>query len=118
MPIVFTNTGSTPCGIEGYPGVSFVNSGGQQIGAAAVRGSGGTQGPVQLTLPAGGSASAALQIADPGAMSCKTETPSSLRVYPPNETKSVDVPYKSYAACQDKSIRQLHIQPVVSGSGS
>lgn len=117
LPIIFTNTGGGPCGIEGYPGVSFANSAGQQIGAAATRSSSPNSAPKQLTLPAGGSAYAALQIGDPGMLGCKTQAIPSLRVYPPNETASVVLPYKSYASCQGTSVKQLHIQPVASGTG-
>lgn len=33
--LTFTNTGSAPCSIGGYPAVHYVNSAGQQIGASA-----------------------------------------------------------------------------------
>ncbi len=36
-PLVFTNTGSTTCTLDGHPGVSFVDATGTQIGPSAER---------------------------------------------------------------------------------
>jgi len=117
VPVVFTNTSGGPCGIQGFPGVSLVNSGGV-IGAPATRDS---SRPVSIiTLAPGAKASALLKIADAEnypSSTCKTDTSSSLQVYPPNETASVDVPYKG-TGCRNKSVKLLQVQPVVPGSGS
>ncbi len=87
QPIVFTNTGSKPCSLYGYPGVSFVDSSGHQLGLPASH-SGGSKQLVTLAGH-GGTASALLQEPDPGVFSpanCKQTTASQVKVYPPNQT--------------------------------
>src|SRR5437016_1603423 len=49
-PLQFTNTGPAACTLQGFPGVSYVDSNGAQVGPAAVRV--GPGGP-QLSLPPG-----------------------------------------------------------------
>lgn len=39
IDLTFTNTGSAPCSISGYPAVHYVDSAGQQIGASAANAS-------------------------------------------------------------------------------
>jgi hypothetical protein len=90
-PIDFTNTGSSPCRLSGYPGVSFVTGSkagknSSLIGAPASRNSGAPAAAV--TLPAGGAAHAVLQVVDAGNYSpsaCHPVTAHSLRVYPPGQ---------------------------------
>ena len=87
-PIDFTNTGSVPCTLAGYPGVSFVTGrrGGNSaaIGAPATRNGGAPAATV--TLPPGGAAHAVLQVVNAGNYStsaCRPVTAHWLRVYPP-----------------------------------
>jgi len=61
VPVDFTNTSGSPCGLYGYPGMSFVTAGdgsGSQIGAAAQENPSFGKVPVQLA--AGASASTPL----------------------------------------------------------
>src|SRR6202035_465496 len=64
VPVNFTNTSGAPCGLYGYPGMSFVTANGnagQQIGAAAQRNT--AFGNLSVRLAADGVAHAWLQIA-------------------------------------------------------
>jgi len=114
QPIVFTNTGSKPCSLVGYPGVSFVDSGGNQLGAAATR----SHGPSQpVTLASGGTASALLQIPDPGVYSqaqCAPMTAAELKVYPPNETVALRVSDTATICTTKRGASK--VRAVVSGS--
>jgi hypothetical protein len=119
-PVNFTNTSDTPCGMYGYPGMSFVTSagsGGAQIGAAAQRDPG--FGKLAVRLAAGGAAHAWLQVAHAGnypASACQPATAHWLRVYPPDDTVAsyVDV---SLSTCASASTPTLTVMPVRSGSG-
>ena len=88
--ITFRNTGSASCTLYGYPGVSFLTSGGTQIGSPAVRPSSGTVATV--TLHAGGSAYSSVAVTDPGIPPCAgSATAAQVRVYPPGETQAAVV---------------------------
>ena len=85
--ITFHNTGSSSCTLYGYPGVSFLSSGGSQIGAPAQRESGGTVATV--TLGPGGDAYSSVAVTDPGIPPCTSQsTAAQVRVYPPGQTQS------------------------------
>ncbi|MEU4738869.1 DUF4232 domain-containing protein [Actinosynnema sp. NPDC023658] len=84
--VVFTNRGFGACVLRGFPGVSYVDASGNQVGAAAVRV--GDRGPL-LTLPHGGSALSDVGFAqvdnfDPD--TCRKTPVWGVRVYPPDET--------------------------------
>ena len=118
VTIDFTNKGDIPCSLDGYPGVSLDNSGGQ-IGAAATRDSSHGQ-PSEVTLAPGGKANAIVGVADAQNYSSSTCTPDSasfLKIYPPNNTVAIDVPYKS-TGCRSASVKLLTTTVVASGAGS
>lgn len=119
QPIVFTNTGNSPCTLNGYPGVSFVTSGsGQQIGAAASRNP--QHASVLVTLAPGASASATLQTGETGnydASTCKPMDVSGLRIYPPGNTAAAYVAFPSkQQACSATNVSQLSVETVVAGT--
>src|SRR6202011_900237 len=101
-PVDFTNTSSSPCGMYGYPGLSFVTAGssaGRQIGAAAQENPG--FGRLAVRLAAGGVAHAWLQVAQAGnypASTCQPVTAHWLRVFPPGDTAATYVGV-SFSAC-------------------
>ena len=67
LPVDFTNTSSSACGMYGYPGVSFVTAGsdaGTQVGAAAQENP--AFGKLTVRLAPGGMAHAWLQVASAG----------------------------------------------------
>jgi hypothetical protein len=120
LPVDFTNTSGSPCGLYGYPGMSFVTAGdssGSQIGAAAEQNS--SFGKVPVRLAAGGAAHAWLQVAEAGnypAATCQPVTAHWLRVYAPGETQALYVSH-AFDACSSDSAPLLTVMPVRSGQG-
>ncbi len=91
-PVILTNTGGAPCTVSAYPGVSYINSSGQQLGPSAAR----TSGPHAevITLQTGQAASALLHQTDPGdfdTSTCRPQKAQRLRVYPPGQTVPLSV---------------------------
>jgi hypothetical protein len=119
-PVNFTNTSGAPCGLYGYPGMSFVTAdgnAGQQIGAAAQRDP--AFGDLSVRLPANGVAHAWLQIAQAAnypASACQPMTAHWLRVFPPGDTAASYVGV-SFSACDSASAPLLTVTPVRSGQG-
>lgn len=120
LPVDFTNTSSSPCGLYGYPGMSFVTAGdgsGSQIGAAAQQNPSFEKVPVKLA--AGGVAHAWLQVTEAGnypAATCQPVTAHWLRVYAPGETQALYVSH-AFDACSSASAPLLTVMPVRSGQG-
>jgi Protein of unknown function (DUF4232) len=118
LPVDFTNTSGSPCGLYGYPGMSFVTAGnGSQIGAAAQQNP--SFGKVPVKLAAGGVAHAWLQVAEAGnypAATCLPVTAHWLRVYAPGETQALYVSH-AFDACSSDSAPLLTVMPVRSGQG-
>jgi uncharacterized protein DUF4232 len=119
-PVDFTNTASSPCGLYGYPGMSFVTSAdstGRQIGAPAQQSPG--VGKVAVRLAAGGQAHAWLQVTQAGnypSAQCQPVTAHALRVYAPGETEALYV-NQSFSACSSARVRLLTVMPVRAGQG-
>jgi hypothetical protein len=119
-PVDFTNTSSAPCGLYGYPGVSFVTAdsgAGRQIGAAAQENPGLPK--VAVRLAADGVAHAWLQVAEAGnypAATCQPVTAHWLRVFAPGETEALYVNH-AFNACSSASAPLLTVMPVRSGQG-
>jgi hypothetical protein len=120
LPVDFTNTSSSPCGLYGYPGMSFVTAGdgtGSQIGAAAQQNP--SFGKVPVRLAAGGAAHAWLQVTEAGnypSATCQPVTAHWLRVYAPGETRALYVSH-AFDACSSNSAPLLTVMPVRSGQG-
>jgi Protein of unknown function (DUF4232) len=115
--IDFTNTSGATCTLYGYPGVSLVSGPPYaQIGLAAKR---TTTTPVkQITLAPGATANAVVQIVDAlnfPTTTCSPVKSTHMRVFPPNQTISVYLPYASYGC--SKSVQTLFIAAVQAGSG-
>ena len=96
-PIDLINNSGTTCTLYGYPGVSFVTGpGGSQIGAAATRN--GTIAPALVTLTAGQTAHATLQVVNANnypASRCKIVQAHWLRVYPPGQFSPVYIRFSA-----------------------
>jgi hypothetical protein len=120
VPVTFTNTSSSACGMYGFPGVSFVSaddSAGHQIGAAAQENPQFAKQSVKL--PAGGVAHAWLQVTEAGnypASSCQPITAHWLRVFAPGQTAAIYVSH-SFDACSSSSAPLLTVMPVRAGQG-
>ncbi|MFI9275636.1 DUF4232 domain-containing protein [Kitasatospora sp. NPDC052896] len=110
--LVFTNTSAANCTLTGYPGVSYVATNGVQSGNAAVRDTGTV---ATVTLRPGGRASAVLHDSngvggyDP--TQCQLAPAQGLRIYPPNETAALFVPWQTQH-CAGPTIHALSIGPV------
>ncbi len=119
-PVDFTNTASSPCGLYGYPGMSFVTSAdstGRQIGAPAQPSPG--VGKVAVRLAAGGQAHAWLQVTQAGnypSAQCQPVTAHWLRVYAPGETEALYV-NQPFSACSSAKVQLLTVMPVRPGQG-
>ncbi len=117
--IDFTNTSSTSCFMQGYPGVSLVSAGdgsGSQIGADAKR------TPVtpshQVVLSPGQVANAQLGVAEAGnfpASTCKVVTAHWLKVFPPDQTVAAYVAFTTQT-CSSTSVATMRIAAVTSGA--
>lgn len=117
-PIVFTNHGSSSCALRGYPGVAFVAPAtGGQVGSAALH---NPQQPVTTILLAPASSASALlgigtyQNYPP--KQCLSHPVSGLRIYPPGNTATAYVPFKTASAACSTQVEQLHVAAVVTGS--
>ena len=118
LSIRFTNTSSASCTLYGYPGVSLAaGSPTAQVGAAADR---QVTAPASVvTLEPGRTGSALLRIVQalnyPTA-TCSPTATAYLRIYPPNETQSVLLPFKAMG-CTSDSVKLLTIAAVRMGAG-
>jgi hypothetical protein len=95
----FTNLSGHACTLHGFPGVSAVSLTGGQLGKPA--GWSGT--PATVTLASGVTASATLLITNVGnypPSQCHPVTAAGLRVYPPGQTASRQIPFP-FGACSD-----------------
>ena len=110
VQLLATNKGSTVCTTQGFPGISLVAGGtGQQLGAAADRGTG--QSAPLMRLEPGKTAVATIQVAQAANFpSCSETTASGFRVYLPGTTAAAYVPY-SVQACANPAVHQLLVQP-------
>jgi hypothetical protein len=111
--LVFTNTGPTPCGLRGFPGVSYVaGEDGHQVGPAADM-SGERGGRVPLTP--GATARAQLQQVDVRNFDPATCAPTpvrGLRIYPPGDTASLFVPADGTACATTPPGPQLRVETI------
>jgi hypothetical protein len=117
--IDFTNTSSSSCFVQGYPGISLVSAGngaGTQIGTDAKR------VPVtpshQIVLAPGQTANAALGVAEAGnfpASSCNPVTAHWLKVFPPDQTVAAYVAFTTQT-CASTTTATMHISAITSGA--
>jgi hypothetical protein len=95
----FTYRSLGACVLKGFPGVSYVDSAGAQIGRAAYRD--GETGEL-LTLAYGGSVAADVGFANPGNYDpavCRPQTVWGLKVFPPDETVPLYLQLIDEVAC-------------------
>lgn len=115
--IDFTNTSGRTCTLYGYPGVAQTTdmTPGSQVGAAATKST--AKPKMVITLAAGKTASATLQITQvvnyPTA-NCGPEGSRYLQVYPPGQTAAVYLPYQSKGCT--KPVFVLGITAIVAGA--
>ena len=116
--LLFTNTGRASCFIVGFPGVSYVDFDGHQIGRPAVRD--GAEGG-RVTLAPGQVSSADVSMADPGVFdpgACAAQRSAGLRVYPPDSFAAMFLPYPTTACSGPIPESQLQVRTIVRGTGT
>ena len=110
--LVFQNTGTATCAMTGYPGVSFVKIHNTQLGKAAARTAGSAKA---VTLIPNAHAYADVQTVNGqggySAAECGLATVPTLRVYPPNQTESTNIPWNA-KECVGPDIQNLRVGPV------
>ena len=82
----FKNRGGAPCTMNGFPGVSFLDRAGHQIGEPASR---NVVTHDTITLHPSVTAYATVGVGNPGVTGCTGVPPAEIRVFPPNETAAV-----------------------------
>jgi hypothetical protein len=108
--ITLRNTGDAACTLRGFPGVSFVDGDGHQLGAAASRDG---RAISAVTLDPGGSVGASLRIVNVqnyDAADCQPTAASGLRVYPPGERAALFIE-QTFQACA-KPVHTATVGPV------
>jgi hypothetical protein len=113
--LVFTNVSSRTCTLYGYPGVSWVKGpAGPQVNDPFRRNTSGT--PDRVVLAPDGAAHALIQLGHPEAFEprCHAVDVYGVRVYPPDETNSVIVPWAS-TTCSANGIDVGIVYPIVAG---
>ncbi|WP_120522711.1 DUF4232 domain-containing protein [Arthrobacter celericrescens] len=107
--LILTNSGTTPCILKGYPGVSLVNAPtGGPIGAPADRDT--AKAPVELLLKPGDSGAAVLRYTQAGLYpDCTKAAATGFRIYPPEDTGSVFLAQQR-EACSNTGIKLLTIE--------
>ncbi|MGI5176379.1 DUF4232 domain-containing protein [Dactylosporangium sp. CA-152071] len=113
--LVFTNTSGRTCSLYGFPGVSYVTgASGTQINEPAKRE--GTT-PVRVDLAPGQGAHAQVRTGQSGAYpdTCQPVEAAGYRVYVPDETASVFVPWR-VKVCSTDGVNGMLIGPVFPGT--
>ena len=104
---MLTNNGSTPCALDGFPGLTLLDSHGAQLGSPATFDH--TISYSRVVLAPGAVASDTIHTLNAGATSC-SGTSSSLRIYPPGDTASMLIPGQ-VMLCGG----QLSVSPFIAG---
>ncbi|MFW0121982.1 DUF4232 domain-containing protein [Rothia sp. CCM 9419] len=116
ISLTFSNTGTAPCSLSGYPGVNYVDANGHQIGASAVpAGEWTSSGKV---LHSHESVTAILRETRAGLYSeqmCQPTTAAGYRVIIPGTSNSLVLKFPA-EACSDNTVTQLSIGQVGAGS--
>jgi len=101
--LTLKNTSSTPCTTKGFPGVSFLNRAGTQIGSSATRVS--VQAPALVTLAPGADGYVMLLVHDPSIAPCAgAASVAHIQVYPPNSYQAaLVIPPTGMQACTSAS---------------
>ncbi len=113
--LVFTNVSGRTCTLYGYPGVSWVTGpSGQQVNDPVQRRTDVT--PTRVVLTPGGVAHAQVRHANPELYGpdCHPVQVAGFRVYPPDETAAVFVPWASQA-CSAKGVNVGEVWPIAAG---
>ncbi|MEU8819954.1 DUF4232 domain-containing protein [Actinoplanes sp. NPDC048796] len=110
--LLFRNTATRTCFLEGYPGVSFVTAGGgKQLGRGFIRDGGATP---RVLLKPGGQAHAIIEVTyAPNA--CAPAKAGGYHVIPPDQYSSLFVSKPQYA-CTETGQADGHVEPIGAGA--
>jgi hypothetical protein len=122
-PVNLTNTGSSPCSLFGYPGVSWVSGpSGSQIGQPATRNPVIT--PSTVVLAPGQTAHVTIQVVDAGnydKSTCQPVTAHWLKIFPPGQFTALYVKFSAQtcsAKLPSKLGSPLSVDAVKAGQGT
>lgn len=106
IALIVTNVGDADCALAGYPGVTFLNGSGQQVGLPARRDT--TSKPHRVVLAAGEKAHAQLSFpnSDFFGNGCGGTHAKQVKVYPPDQTEPLVADVDAYV-CTDKNGRSM-----------
>jgi hypothetical protein len=110
--LLFTNAGSTPCTVEGYPGVSFLDASGGQVGYPAQRLANQT---APVVLGPGERAHAAMNVSNAynfGEECGQPVSTATVRVFPPDDTADLRAPLETDVC---PNLAMVDIGPVFPG---
>jgi hypothetical protein len=96
--------------MTGYPGVSFLDATGKQIGVPARRSG---QSYTSVVDPVGGTVSSQVAAGNPSVRMCPAASTHTVRVYPPNETAPVNVTIAGGLSVCSAQNPPAFIEPVV-----
>ncbi|WP_405160524.1 DUF4232 domain-containing protein [Nocardia sp. NBC_01499] len=114
VPIVFTNTGTTPCSLSGYPGVSLATgSPPTPLGPEAEPDSTSAT-PQPVTLASADASHATLRYSQAGNYECDRTPAQYLLIHPPNQSTSVTMPFTA-EACVKPAYLLLHVDYIKPG---
>jgi hypothetical protein len=113
-PIVFTNAGTVPCTLTGFPSVAFVDTFGSAVGAAAVQTGDAGQ---TVTLAVGEQAHATMDYHDPGVFGdCAPAPTAALEITPPGADAAVTIPFPSSLCTVATPEPEVTIEAVAPGA--
>jgi hypothetical protein len=114
--LVFTNTASTTCTLDGYPTVHYVTKGGSTVGNPSQP---ATAAHAAVTLAKGGSAHALLRASVPGVWpptQCVAKTAWGIRVLAPGATHGRVLHFPG-SVCSGATIHEATTAPLSAGRG-
>ncbi|MET4060385.1 hypothetical protein ABIB35_001930 [Arthrobacter sp. UYP6] len=109
--LVLTNVSSDACTLAaGFPGVSYIDASGEQIGAAAVRSGAGPAAGESFVLESGQSVAAELKEtrAENYGQECESHQATELMVYPPEDLESLRIEH-AVLACENPNVELMSI---------
>ncbi|MET8948226.1 DUF4232 domain-containing protein [Streptomyces sp. NPDC004542] len=111
--LLFQNSGSSPCSLTGFPGVSFRGRDGVQIGNAASRDSGSQVTKVTLTPNGHAAAEVKARNGQSGSSKneCRLTNAAFLRVYAPGSKDQFNLPW-NVSECSNGSAHGLNVGAV------
>ena len=121
-PLEFTNLSGHTCSMRGFPGVSAINRGGQQLGSPANWQSGGGFGTTRTVNVVPGATVHAILAYHDAAVSTEAgcdpvDTTFELRVYPP-DGRSATFAFFDLEACSHAGPIYLSVGPIKPGVGT